>query len=626
MKNISKLKNKKAIQCDCCDGSNFYRHFMHKVKKFIKGFTLIELLVVIAIIGILATIAVVALQNARAKGRDARRVADVKQTQTALELFFNDKQRYPTAEEFNSGSIFSTSSINGVEAKTTYMAIIPTPPTPADGGCSSADNNGYAYTPTSDGTSYTLAYCIGGVVGGMDSGRKCATPAGLANGEDCTGGVIAGCVSSSWIPDTASVCSGQTITQRSNCGLTRQNTGTGSDTSWTPDLAATCNGESVSQNGNCGGSRSSVGTLSCQSGYNCSAGQCVASCLVDSNGCSWSYVGVRGGASEYSINEGGGNTTISALHYNGASYLAFKTGNDYAVVRRYNGSSWENVGSAISGYYPQDITLSSYGGDLYSSYFVTNTGKASVKKYNTGTNTWSLIGSQNFNEGRVSNLSFEFPYVAFYQYDPVSYSYYGMSVMKFNGSSWEYVGGRCFYTGGYMSFKVINSVPYVTITDNSSSEKIKVFRFDGSSWVNLGVVDTSGDSVNNVSALSEFGGEVYVAYSTYDSNYNNWITVKKWDGSNWIDVGTPKFTQHYNDQISFYLKSEATGLYIIFRTYDSGHKIMRFNGSSWVDLASNFISGYDSGFNAYIDNGSFYVAYREGYSQGRTATVLKLSR
>lgn len=61
---------------------------------------------VIAIIGILATISVIALSNARAKSRDAKRAGDMKQVQTALELFFNDQNRYPTAEEWNTGQIY----------------------------------------------------------------------------------------------------------------------------------------------------------------------------------------------------------------------------------------------------------------------------------------------------------------------------------------------------------------------------------------------------------------------------------------------------------------------------------------------------------------------------------------
>lgn len=54
-----------------------------------RGFTLIELLVVIAIIGILSSVVLASLNSARQKGRDARRVSDLKQIQLALELCYD---------------------------------------------------------------------------------------------------------------------------------------------------------------------------------------------------------------------------------------------------------------------------------------------------------------------------------------------------------------------------------------------------------------------------------------------------------------------------------------------------------------------------------------------------------
>jgi len=61
-----------------------------------RGFTLIELLVVIAIIGILSSVVLASLNSARTKARDARRVADLKQVQVALELFYDANSKYPT--------------------------------------------------------------------------------------------------------------------------------------------------------------------------------------------------------------------------------------------------------------------------------------------------------------------------------------------------------------------------------------------------------------------------------------------------------------------------------------------------------------------------------------------------
>lgn len=62
-----------------------------------KGFTLIELLVVIVIIGILVVIVLVAMSTARAKTRDAKREADIRAIGLAMEMAYDDDQKYPVS-------------------------------------------------------------------------------------------------------------------------------------------------------------------------------------------------------------------------------------------------------------------------------------------------------------------------------------------------------------------------------------------------------------------------------------------------------------------------------------------------------------------------------------------------
>lgn len=128
-----------------------------------KGFTLIELLVVVAIIGLLSTLSIVALNTARAKARDARRVSDIKQIQTALELYYNDKAGYPTST---------------VSLVPDYMGAVPTNPAPTNDGTICPASYSYDYKQQT-GNSYTLTYCLGASTGGLDAGYGTATPAGI---------------------------------------------------------------------------------------------------------------------------------------------------------------------------------------------------------------------------------------------------------------------------------------------------------------------------------------------------------------------------------------------------------------------------------------------------------------
>ncbi len=143
-----------------------------------KGFTLIELLVVIAIIGLLSTLAVVSLNNARAKARDARRVSDIKQIQTALELYYNDQSAYPVATIAALGvpaaaTLSSGGFLAAVGTNTVYMGKVPAAPTPPSG-------NVYAYTGTAP--TYTISFTLESAIPSLGPGTTTCTanPAGVS--------------------------------------------------------------------------------------------------------------------------------------------------------------------------------------------------------------------------------------------------------------------------------------------------------------------------------------------------------------------------------------------------------------------------------------------------------------
>jgi len=106
-----------------------------------KGFTLIELLVVIAVIGMLASIVLVSLGPVRKKGRDARRMSDIRQINLAMEMCYPDSacgglERY----------LATNAGANTVTAIGTYMPSVPKDPlTPTQDYTWTANASPYQY-------------------------------------------------------------------------------------------------------------------------------------------------------------------------------------------------------------------------------------------------------------------------------------------------------------------------------------------------------------------------------------------------------------------------------------------------------------------------------------------------
>lgn len=112
-------------------------------KKNSRGFTFIELLVVISIIALVSTMGFVAYQQLSKKGRDAKRQADLKGIQSALEQFHLDHVYYPAVSTVCSTGMLTFNvacSLKSTDGLKTYLNNVPKDPNPSV--------SSYCYSPT----------------------------------------------------------------------------------------------------------------------------------------------------------------------------------------------------------------------------------------------------------------------------------------------------------------------------------------------------------------------------------------------------------------------------------------------------------------------------------------------
>jgi len=153
---------------------------LSKTKKYFnnRGFTLVELLVVISIIGLLASLAMVSLTSARVKARDALRLGEVAQLRTALNLFYDDNNRYPLcgtwiddeAQDF--GAVVGDNIGEGCDCYLNALSVdleagerpimqqTPRDPKNETNNCAFSAEFNYRYVSTLSGDEYALFYTL----------------------------------------------------------------------------------------------------------------------------------------------------------------------------------------------------------------------------------------------------------------------------------------------------------------------------------------------------------------------------------------------------------------------------------------------------------------------------------
>ena len=297
-------------------------------------------------------------------------------------------------------------------------------------------------------------------------------------------------------------------------------------------------------------------------------------------------------------------------------------------------AQWQTVGNA--GFSAGDALNTSLAfsssGEPYVAYSDgANSQKATVMKFN-GTN-WVNVGTAGFSAGSTLNslLTIAFspsgePYVAYSD----GANSQKATVMKFNGTNWVNVGTAGFSAGsityGLIAFAFSNSgEPYVAYRDGANSDKATAMKFNGTNWVNVGTAGFSAGVVGGVSLAFSPSGEPYVAYQ--DATTFEKLTAMKFDGTSWVNVGTTGFTpgQSVYPSLAFSPSGEP---YVAFSYVGNSLKasVMKFNGTTWVNVGTPGFSAGPAPFLslAFSSNGEPYVAYSDGANSDKT-TVMKFA-
>lgn len=117
------------------------------MKRFQKGFTLIEIVLVITLIGLMATLLITLVNPVRQfqKSNDAKRKADLHQMQAAFELYHADQTAYPASLPACGSSL--------TQGTVTYLQKVPCDPKNV-----SQFQYYYLYDPPTD--TYKLITCL----------------------------------------------------------------------------------------------------------------------------------------------------------------------------------------------------------------------------------------------------------------------------------------------------------------------------------------------------------------------------------------------------------------------------------------------------------------------------------
>jgi len=193
-------------------------------------------------------------------------------------------------------------------------------------------------------------------------------------------------------------------------------------------------------------------------------------------------------------------------------------------------------------------------------------------------------------------------------------------------SSWGQNLGNTTVASGYFPniFSYLNT-PYVGYI-NSSNNKISVRYFDGSNWLNYGAADFSTTvkhtiGFGNPMVMDGYSGTSFNLYVAYINDSDGKVYCYYHNGSNWQQLGTNPVSETlaYDIDISVL---DNSNIYIAYLyNYPERIYVKRFNGTDWENVGSSPAIETTTNISAHKNISIFahssndiWVAYKTQYS------------
>lgn len=202
---------------------------------------------------------------------------------------------------------------------------------------------------------------------------------------------------------------------------------------------------------------------------------------------------------------------------------------------------------------------------------------------------------------------------------------FSYSSLSQKNTQWKYLGSPVISDIGGGAFVNIglskDNIPFIVYRD-VITQKAKVKKYTGISWINLGSDVSDGKCSNTTIAVGTAGAPVVCFV---DSVNGNKLTVKKWNGSTWVIAGNAGFAFGLSGGVaSTDMALDKNDIpYVIARDTSNNLLVYKQNGSSWLNLGGAISS---SNFDASIAvdklTSTPYIIFSE-YSTGNQATVKK---